>query len=97
MASESEPIWAGGIILLINSIHVPLSPPLSLSLSLALLSLSALSWPCALSDLVDLRSLSLSSFLLHSVFDGFFSSGGGVFSSFQRGSAWRRSFHISPV
>lgn len=70
------------------------SVPLSLSLSLALLSLS---WPCLLSDLVDLRSLSLSSFFFPSVLGCFFSSGGGVFSSFQRGKACRRSFHISPV
>ena len=72
---------------------VPLSA-LSLSLSLALLSLS---WPCLLSDLVDLRSLSLSSFFFPSGLGCFFSSGGGVFSSFQRGKACRRSFHISPV
>ena len=62
--------------------------PLSLSLSLDLLSLSAFSdWPCPLSDLVDFLSLSLSSFFLPSVLGCFFSSGGGVFSSFQRGKA----------
>ena len=72
--------------------------PLSLSLSLDLLSLSAFSdWACTLSDFVDFFSLSLSSFFLHSVLGCFFSSGGGVFSSFQRGRAWRRSFQISTV
>lgn len=72
--------------------------PLSLSLSLDLLSLSAFSdWACPLSDFVDFLSLSLSSFFLPSVLVCFFSSGGGVFSSFQRGKAWRRSFQISTV
>ena len=72
--------------------------PLSLSLSFDLLSLSAFSdWACTLSDFVDFLSLSLSSFFLHSVLGCFFSSGGGVFSSFQRGKAWRRSFQISTV
>lgn len=68
--------------------------PLSLSLDL----LSAFSdWACPLSDFVDFLSLSLSSFFLPSVLACFFSSGGGVFSSFQRGKAWRRSFQISTV
>lgn len=66
-------------------------PPLSLSLSFAL------SIPSIFSDLVALRSLSLSSFFLPSMIGCFFSSGGGVFSSFHFGKTCKRSFHISLI